>query len=287
MNKRVGANSRKKKATQKTKRKHAFRKIVAKTFIVCLVVGLGYAAVYFGHEKIAQIRDKFENSALLSVKKIMIRGAVNVPEEKLLAQSGLKPGIKIFRVNGKKVDTLLCRNPWVENVKLVKNFQGMISLEIIERKPIAMINLGNIYQTDVNGVILPLTRGRRASLPLVSGLLDTVDCLGRRVIKADDLKRLKTFFRQIQEVDDSMLLKISQVDLSDLQKVRVTLQSSPTLFELDVASASLRLAHLKRLEEVIKGMAQMPARINLCYQNLAFVTQPVSVKTEVIQAVSD
>lgn len=287
MPKRVGANSRKKKATLRSKRKHTIRKLMARLMVFVLIAGLGYAAIYFGHDRIIELKKRFEDSALLSVKEIMVRGAKNVPEDKVLALSGLKPGMKIFQINGRKVDTLLSSNPWVESVKLVRNLSGFISLEIKERKPVAIVNLGNIYQVDIQGIVLPLTDGINVSLPLVSGLKDTVDCLGRQVIKADHLKRLKTFYRQVRDVDDGMMNRISQVDFSDENKVRITFQSSPTLFELETESLALRLNHLKRLQEVIVDMAQLPARINLCYQNLAFVTQPVSVKTEVIQAVTD
>lgn len=287
MPKRVGANSRKKKATRRCKRKHTIRKLMVKVIAFVLIAGLGYSVIYFGHDRIIRLKKIFEDSALLSVKEIKVKGAKNVAEDKVLALSGLKPGMKIFRINGKKVDTLLSSNPWVENVKLVRNLSGFISLEINERKPIATVNLGNIYQIDIHGMVLPLTGGVNLSLPLVSGLKDTVDYLGRQVIKADHLKRLKTFYRQVRDVDGDMMNRISQVDLSDAEKVRITFQSSPTLFELETESLALRLNHLKKLLEVIVDMAQLPARINLCYQNLAFVTQPVSVKTEVIHTVTD
>ncbi len=287
MPKRVGANSRKKKATRRVKRKHTIRKLMVKALVFALIAGLGYAVIYFGHDRIVRLKEKFEGSALLSVKEIMVRGAKHVPEDKVLALSGLKPGMKIFRINSRKVDTLLSSNPWVENVKMVRKLSGFVSLEISERKPIALVNLGNIYQIDIHGMVLPLTGGVNLSLPLVSGLKDTVDYLGRQVIKADHLKRLKNFYRQVRDVDDDMMNRISQVDLSDTDKVRITFQSSPTLFELETQSLALRLNHLKRLLEVIADMAQLPARINLCYQNLAFVTQPVPVKTEVIHTVTD
>jgi len=260
---------------------------MVKVIAFVLIAGLGYSVIYFGHDRITKLKKNFEDSALLSVKEIKVRGAKNVAEDKVLALSGLKPGMKIFQINGKKVDTLLSSNPWVENVKLVRNLSGFISLEINERKPIAIVNLGNIYQIDIHGMVLPLTDGANLSLPLVSGLKDTVDYLGRQVIRADHLKRLKTFYRQVRDVDGDMMNRISQVDLSDAEKVRITFQSSPTLFELETESLALRLSHLKRLLEVIVDMAQLPARINLCYQNLAFVTQPVSVKTEVIHTVTD
>lgn len=287
MPKRVGANSRKKKATRRCKRKHTIRKLMVKVIAFVLIAGLGYSVIYFGHDRIIKLKKNFEDSALLSVKEIKVRGAKNVAEDNVLALSGLKPGMKIFQINGKKVDTLLSSNPWVENVKLVRNLSGFISLEINERKPIAIVNLGNIYQIDIHGMVLSLTGGANLSLPLVSGLKDTVDYLGRQVIRADHLKRLKTFYRQVRDVDGDMMNRISQVDLSDSEKVRITFQSSPTLFELETESLALRLNHLKKLLEVIVDMAQLPARINLCYQNLAFVTQPVSVKTEVIHTVTD
>ncbi len=83
------------------------------------------------------------------------------------------------------------------------------------------------------------------------------------------------------------MASITQIDLSDKNKVRILFQSSPTLFELDDTDIATRLNHLKRLEGVIQDMEQQPSRINLCYNNLAFVIQPVAVKNEVIRAVSD
>lgn len=287
MVKRVGANGRKINASRKSKRKHTMRKLAVKTIAAMLVVGGGAFVVFLGYDGLMKIKDSYEDSSLLSVKNVFVKGTANVPEEKVLALSGLKTGMKIYKISEKRIDTLLSRNPWIESVKLAKSLQGIVKLEIIERKPVAIINMGTVGLIDMHGVILPLKSGIPTSLPLVSGLRDSIDSHGRKNITADGMKRLKDFFKQVRLTDENLMSTISQIDLSDREKIKITFQSCPTIFELDAGSVALRLNHLKQLEGVLQGMAQVPARINLCYQNLAFVTQPVAVKNEVIQAVSD
>lgn len=287
MVKRVGANSRKKNASRRVARKHMVRKVIVRSFFTILAGSCAATLIYFGYDGIMGLKKKFESSSFLSVKNIQVDGAVNISNQNLLALSGLQAGMKIYKVNKKKIDTLLCHNPWIESVKLVKNISGIVKLEIVERKPVALINMGTVKQIDMHGVILPMKDGITSDLPLVSGLTDTVDSWGRKVIRPECMKRLSEFFKQTKLVDKELLANISQIELSDKEKIRMIFKSCPTLFELDAGSVALRLGHLKQLENMLVGMDQVPSRINLCYQNLAFVTQPVVVEKEVIQAVSD
>lgn len=287
MAKRVGANSRKNIVARKSKRKQAVRKYTGRCLIAIVCVLAASTTLYLGYGEIKKLLIRFETSALLSVKEIIVKGTTNIPQEDVLSMSGLKTGVKLYSVKEKSVDTLLYRNPWVESVKLIKNFKGILKLEIVERKPVAIVNIGRVGLVDMHGIVLPLKTGVPSDLPLISGLSDTVDSWGRQVIVADDMKRLREFFKGVEQVDEEMLSTISQIDMSKTERIRLTFKSCPTVFELDGASVALRLSHLKELEAALRGLEQIPERINLCYQNLAFVTQPQAVKSEVIQAVSD
>jgi hypothetical protein len=67
----------------------------------------------------------------------------------------------------------------------------------------------------------------------------------------------------------------------------ITLQSLPTIVQIDLNTIEEQLPNLVQMERILQNSIPTPLKINLCYQNLAFVTQPVTVKSEVVQSVAD
>jgi cell division septal protein FtsQ len=287
MVKRVGANGRKNRAVRKVKIRSSFRKAIIRSGIGLTIVGTVSVVLYFAVIGSFRLKGEFDKSSLFSVKKIVVKGASHIPEKQVIEMSGLQQGMKTFDIKEKIINEKLGKNVWVQGVRLAKKFGGIISIEVIERKPIALVNNKTIQQIDSWGTLLPLTSGIVSNLPLVSGLEDTIDSHGKKVITMVDVGRLKLLLKKIENVDKRLISRISQIDMSNPENMKITMQSSTTIIEIGSSALDIQLNRLKQMEGILQGMSPAPARINLCYQNLAFVTQPVMVKSDVVLAVAD
>lgn len=269
MAKRLGANSRKKQLERKAKMRKKVRSIFLKLFVFAIVSGTLVVCGKAGKNEFMRLWNKFVESDCLSVKEINVAGIQNISEDQIVVGSGLKLGEKVYKFNKKVLSENLIKNPWIEDVAVDRNLSGKISINIKERKPVALVNNGSICQIDRNGVVLPFNVGTISFLPIVSGLKMQKNNFNNSVVVESDMKMLLKVLDQVKKAD--FYTEISQIDLSNKNKIKVKLQSHPTIIEMDTINIADRFVCLQALGDVLSA-DNAPERINLCYQNLAFVT---------------
>jgi cell division septal protein FtsQ len=68
---------------------------------------------------------------------------------------------------------LLKNNPWLEEVKVRRNFPETLRIEVTEREPMAIVNMGYLYYCDVRGEIFkPLNDGDGLDYPVITGITE-------------------------------------------------------------------------------------------------------------------
>ncbi len=73
----------------------------------------------------------------------------------------------------RRIGEQLAKNPWVEKVKVRRYFPHTLVIDISEREPIAVVNMGYLYYLDRNGeVFKPLTLGDRLDYPVLTGFTE-------------------------------------------------------------------------------------------------------------------
>lgn len=272
MAKRLGANSRKKQIERKGKIRKRFKKVFFRLFVTVLMGSALVVGAMAGKSGIGKIWNRFLESDYLSIKQIKVSGTVNVSREDIIAGSGLKCGDKLYKVKKKNITEILKKNPWIGQIKIERKLSGIILIRIKEREPVALVNDGNIRQIDRNGIVLPFIAGSISSLPVITGLTIIKNGTDNYYqVVEDDLKRLLVVLNEVERSEKELLSGISQIDLTNKNLIRVKLQSLPTVIEMDTANISDRFAYLEALENML-CRDNAPERINLCYQNLAFVT---------------
>jgi cell division septal protein FtsQ len=71
----------------------------------------------------------------------------------------------------KRVGEQLQKNPWAEKVKVRRYFPHTLAIEISEREPVAIVNMGYLYYLDKKGEIFkPLNEGDRLDYPVLTGI---------------------------------------------------------------------------------------------------------------------
>jgi cell division septal protein FtsQ len=285
MTKRVGVNSRKKIAVQKKKVRGVAKKASLRIGIGIVITGVLAVAGIGGFKGVTFLLESIKESKAFSVTGIEVKGNSHVDTQYILNKCGFSTSGKTYTVKEHAVRMALLKNPWIDNVKVAKNLSGKIIISITERKPIALVNLKSVLYVDKYGVLFPIAKKVISEMPLLSGLHDTVDGLGIRRIKPAEMIRVKGFLSDAVSVNEYFLRSITQVNFSDCSKIRLSFQAYSTVVELDEANIKTNLRYLERLESVLLKDTLIPEKINLCYQNLAFVTTGASEQKTVLQDV--
>ena len=277
---RRGVNSRKRYLQKK---KHFAASIRKKIPIVCgglLVVGsivaIGYTAVLNG-ERIVTLLD---SSRFLTVKKIAVKGNKRICSEEILKRCGIMKESKMYHIKTSSITASLRADPWIEKVRCVKKWWGSVVIDVKERTPIALINTGSIQLVDRKGIVLPIEKGKTYRLPLLSGVSLSKDENGRWMVDTAVIKKISQFITTAQTEDTTWFQKITQIDVSDKETIRCCIVSPHITVDADYNTNKKQLKNLRYLLEVLAQDVKKPVRIDLRYQNLAFVCQESNERTQ-------
>lgn len=127
----------------------------------------------------------------------------------LLENSGVLVGRKLGDINIHKLENLLKANPFIEYAKVFADMNGVINVDIRQRKPlIRVINMANVnFYIDENGYKIPMSENYTARVLVANGLIEEdfsgkVDTLSSQL--ARDLFRMAKFIRQDTLWDDQV-----------------------------------------------------------------------------------
>ncbi|HHV72715.1 MAG TPA: FtsQ-type POTRA domain-containing protein [Clostridia bacterium] len=153
----------------------------------------------------------FLQSDYFSVAEIRISGNKLIQTEQLLVESQIVKGMNIFRVNLEKTSRILNENPRIKQVNLSRILPNIISIEVEERTPIALIPQGDEFlELDGEGVVL--AKGEEVSsynLPIITGLL-VKEGTNFKIEDSDLIQLLEAF----SNLSPEELKEISEVNIS-------------------------------------------------------------------------
>jgi cell division septal protein FtsQ len=273
MGKRIGANQRKKIGQRRGKRRRVIP--VFLPAIICGIAAAAGAAFLINRNEqwagtVATALARLRQNTI--VTNIALQGAVQVKLEEILRRSGMKLPVPLNRLRSEYLDKFSEVTPWIQKARLIKVRQGTATIAIIERKPVAMMQAGRIVLVDAEGVYMPLDNGASLDLPLVSGLRDSTGAGGTRRLTGTECGRMNRFFSAAAPFDSTLGRRITQVNFRPDRTVRVMLAGSAAVITLDEKNITDRLGRLVQVWETLQSDPLPPARIDLSYRNLAFVT---------------
>jgi len=120
------------------------------------------------------------------VREVEVEGGRKIPKETLLSLAAMEGMPNLFSVKLREVVKRLESHPWIEQVRVRKVFPHKIVIQVEERKPMAIIQLEELYYIDTRGEIFtPVGDRDEYNYPYVTGLT-------RRVFEKDpvEAKRL-------------------------------------------------------------------------------------------------
>ncbi len=105
------------------------------------------------------------------VKEVELKGGQKIPRQTLLSLTTVEGMPNLFSVELKEVVKKLESHPWIEHVQVKKVFPNKILIQIEEKRPMAIIQLGELYYIDTKGEIFsPVGEKDDFNYPFLTGL---------------------------------------------------------------------------------------------------------------------
>lgn len=236
------------------------------TFLsVLALTGAGTTSVVLGSQSVYQW---MQSAPTFAVSDVAVIGADVASKSEIIALSGVARGENIFRTDLIAAQTRLEHDRRFENVFVRRILPNHIEIYLRERKPIALVQLDQLYGVDYDGQIVPAPPLERLSnLPVVTGILSEKSSLIQAVVDG------KTTF---QALSDSILLN-ARVDralyviemirtfapefVNQISEVNVALAHDPIIYTTANSTAvRLGIGHypgkIKRLNQIFERLKQ-------------------------------
>ena len=113
------------------------------------------------------------SSSFCNIENVIIKGNDCLSEDRIFFKSGVQLGENIFKLDLKKSKDSLIQEPWIKEVEIKRVIPNRIIISIKERKPVAIVHIGEEYFSSTKeGIVLSeIDRPEEGfSLTLVLGL---------------------------------------------------------------------------------------------------------------------
>lgn len=211
-------NRNRQKRERKPRRPLQFRRMLKKAARVCTAFVMITLVWTLGTESY----EMFADATFFKLERIEVPRLQQLSQDEIVNLAGVKLGESLLKIDLQHVAEQLEKNPWIEKLKVRRRFPGTLSIEISERVPVAVVNMGYLYYLDSKGEIFkPLTEGDRLDYPVLTGISEE-DLLK----DADGTKMMLTTALGLME----MLKKGTVFRLSDVSEIHLDKGYGFTLF---------------------------------------------------------
>ena len=212
-----------------------------------------------------QVATHFGQASLFGLKAIEVNGLRQLNGKDVHAASGLVAGANIFAVDLDEVAQRLEATSWIKQALVMRKPPDRIAVDIVERRQVAWIDLGQTYGVASDGVLLPAGSIAR-NLPVISGLSVTGDSLHPGTTVPDSaLLAILRWWEDATAADAEFCLNVTGIQPMSGEGIRLQLVGDGPEIRLPANRAARQLRTIRELMPRVHRNHPDPAYIDLRY----------------------
>ena len=173
--------------------------------------------------------DLLQQMSGLTLSKISVEGTHYLSEDQVIQAAKAPLGENMFKLDLAGISSQVGALSWVKRVFVERRLPKALLISVVERKPAALLDHGDLYAVDNEGRILSPSQALSGEdLPLVSGLNFTPDAVGTTQAAAS-LRPALDFLAFLQKQDGSLAQDVSEVNLGEPGCLKVTFIDGVTM----------------------------------------------------------
>jgi len=148
---------------------------------------------------------------MFSIREIEVVGHERISEGHVKSVAGIRVGDNLLAVDSKMARNRLLGLPWVKQVSVMKQHPDKVKILVQERKAVAVILRGRLYEIDDEGVVLGLLDlGTPIPGPLITGAVPVNLSFGEALQEERILNAL-TVLNSIRKLDPQLENRLSEI----------------------------------------------------------------------------
>jgi len=128
--------------------------------LVAAALWLGEQTVRYAHQAEA-----------FAIHEIVIDGNIQLEDIDVRRAARLQIGSNVFEISAENARNHLLQHPWIAEAKVIRKLPGRVRIEIVERKPVALVALDQLYLVSEQGAVFKrLGVDDPVDLPVITGI---------------------------------------------------------------------------------------------------------------------
>lgn len=196
-------------------------------------------------------------SDLFKIDQISVQGNSRLDPDSIVALSDIQEGVNTFSLDLGLIGRKIEENPWIEKARVERIFPRQVTIEVLERKPVAIVNLGYLYYLDEQGEVFKvLDASDRLDFPMITGF-DYDKAREHNEVYVQKFKQIVALLADLK--------KRSRFNLDQVSEIHQNSDGSLALFTLK-GSVEIKLGNgnfeskLNRLERIY---VQLQPKLNI------------------------
>ncbi len=201
------------------KKKHINWRLIIGTSLTIMLIGVSWLSFNWSAYTKFNLLDNIE-----------IQGPIIIQENEYYESLSSLLGVSMDEINVREIGMLLESHPFVHAARVSKIFPTTLHIEIVERKPIALLNMKPIFYVDSEGVVLPdLGKVGDKIIPIMSGFNSARELypIGHQTVSLKVLESVLVI-DQIMEFYPSLYDNLSEITLNGNDEFVLILADYPT-----------------------------------------------------------
>ncbi|NOQ42148.1 MAG: FtsQ-type POTRA domain-containing protein, partial [Desulfuromusa sp.] len=202
-------------------------------------------------------------SDLFRVEQVTVQGNHRLTEQQIAALSDIQIGINTFSLDLGLIGRKIEENHWVQQAHVRRIFPRQVVINLKERQPVAIINLGYLYYLDDQGEIFKVL-GAADSLdyPIITGF-NYDKAQGHDAEYAQRLRQIVGLLTDLSKRNKFSLDQVSEIHHEDGGGLSLFTLEGGVKVKLGYANYSKKLDRLERIYAQLQPKLQMLDYIDL------------------------
>ncbi|MBM4263791.1 MAG: FtsQ-type POTRA domain-containing protein [Deltaproteobacteria bacterium] len=240
-----------------------YLRVVGVIVLVCIVLAAAFAARDRIGVALNDTAAFILDNEYFAVRDIQVRGSEKVGGSEIVAMTGLRYGVNLWKVDAANIEQKVLRHPWVRRVLVRREFPHRVVIDVEERQPRAIVALGKLYYVDSDGLLFKeIDAVEKTSFPLLTGLRADELAAGGPALR----KRVQEAMR-LGELMTRDARPLSEIHFAGPEQVVIYMTKYPIALRMGWGDWQNKIARLDRVLALWKGHEERLASLDLSFRD--------------------
>ena len=210
-------------------------------------------------------------SPYFRINDVIVNGERRLSEVEVLNLAKIDMGRNILSVSLKDTSQRIEQHPWIQRASVRRRLPQKIIIDILERKPVAMVNLSRLYLVDVQNVIFKEVGPEDFfDVPVLTGL-ESEDLANNESVSKNLIETALTVMHRVNETKVMGSHEISEINMSPHNGLTIFTLEDATQIKVGLGDYEKKLGKLKKVMKDLQMKDQKAEYINLACGERVYV----------------